>query len=72
MSEKGKLKRQVGPSTYILTDGKAWNTGSLAVCPENRQTPINVPQKEPNVESDSPRRLRQKKSPGWLKDFVIT
>lgn len=62
------VKWQVGPSTYSLADGKVWNIANVAVCPENRQTPIN----EPNVETDSPRRPRQKKNPGWLKDFVNT
>lgn len=64
------MKRQVGPSTYVLGDGKSWNTANLAVCPEKEQMPTTVPQEKPNVEMGSPRKTRHKKTPGWLKDFV--
>ena len=60
------------PYTYLLDDGRIWNTSHLSVLPEmntmDNDTEQTEPQRETNVDS-RPERFRQ--PPTWAKDYVM-
>ncbi|XP_023806938.1 uncharacterized protein K02A2.6-like [Oryzias latipes] len=74
-----RIKQQVGPSTYILDDGRAWHASHLAsvpnrlpVCPSPPEAGTERVEMEPNQDHQALNRpVRSHKPPGWLKDFVM-
>ena len=64
--------RKKSPYTYLLDDGRIWNTSHLSVLPEmntmDNDTEQTEPQRETNVGS-RPERFRQ--PPTWAKDYVM-
>lgn len=64
--------RKKSPYTYLLDDGRIWNTSHLSVLPEmttmDNDTEQTEPERETKVDS-RPERCRQ--PPNWAKDYVM-
>lgn len=71
-SEPLKVTQQKGPHSYTLTDGKTWDASHLSVLPETFTLPAGEQRPGEPAPSDSVpnRNQRNRKPPGWLKDFL--
>lgn len=71
------VQQQIGPSTFILSDGKRWNSARLSLCPERKETSVQeeIPERgctmEENVALSLHRGARQRRSPVWTQDYVM-
>lgn len=70
------VKKQVGPSTYILDDGKTWHAFHLTSVPtelpENSaqaETEVGGTVKPGNVQQTRRRPVRADNPPAWLKGY---
>ncbi|KAJ8362815.1 hypothetical protein SKAU_G00116460 [Synaphobranchus kaupii] len=62
------VRRQVGPSTYVLGDGKTWNASHLTLFPipaESETPAAAAPSSSVELAPDS----RVRRRPLWLKDY---
>lgn len=84
-TEPLKVVERVGPSTYLLSDGRKWNASKLAHFPKEAlvctredneiandvMDELTVPEHVQEAQEPGPRRnFRVRNPPPWLADFV--
>ncbi|KAI2642379.1 Retrovirus-related Pol polyprotein from transposon opus [Labeo rohita] len=70
------VQQQTGPSTFILSDGKRWNSARLSLCPEREETSVQdeIPERGCTMENAAlslHRGTRLRRSPAWTQDYVM-
>ncbi len=75
-TEPLSVQQQTGPSTFILSDGKGWNSARISLCREREENPAQaeIPERGCAMEDTAlslNRGLRQRRTPGWTQDYVM-
>ncbi|KAI7797754.1 hypothetical protein IRJ41_019638, partial [Triplophysa rosa] len=70
------VQQQTGPSTFILSDGKRWNSSRLSLCPEREENPEQAERRDRDCSMESTalslnRGIRHRQPPMWSKDYVM-
>lgn len=67
------VNKKLGPSTYVLSDGKKWNAAHLSLVPETTQMTLENAQVNPGTENvvyEPVKSTRARQPPVWLKDYA--
>ncbi|KAI7789804.1 hypothetical protein IRJ41_010978 [Triplophysa rosa] len=70
------VQQQTGPSTFILSDGKRWNSSRLSLCPEREENPEQAERRDRDCSMESTalslnKGIRHRQPPMWSKDYVM-